>query len=217
MRRLTIATAALGVVLAQGLAAEPSGPVMQVPANPAPVTPAPPPATVVMPAPAPVVVDNALPPMNFYASVAGNELYDKIKAAAPFAHVEKELVGSPIQLRVTHSIRPTAGGQAAGLLSAIWAGSTLGLLPVVTNNNFVLTYEIRVNGKEVARYDFQRSFTRAINIWSEKNDATYGLGADGLQWALSTADEFTAKAAQDPALQALKQEYAFYFGPQPAA
>ena len=113
---------------------------------------------------------------------------------------------------MTHSLQPTAGGQAAGLLSAIWAGGTLGLLPVVTNNNFVLSYEIRVNGQEVARYDFSRSFTRAVNIWTEKNDPTYGLGADGLEWAKTTAVEFAAKAAQDPAVIALAQEYAFYFG-----
>jgi len=176
--------------------------------------------------PAPVVVEmpvappvqaaapaaGALPPMNFHASVAGNELFAKVKASATFARAEKELVGSPIQLRVSHSLIPTAGGQAAGLLSAIWAGSTLGLLPVVTNNNLVLTYEVRVNGKEVSRYEYQRSFTRAVNIWANQNDATYGLGEDGLAWVLSTADEFVARAAQDPALHALGAEYAFYFG-----
>jgi hypothetical protein len=193
-------TRAIGAGLLLGsvplLAAEPP-PVVEVP--------------MVNPAPAPAPAD-ALPPMNFYASVAGNELFQRIKEAPAFARVEKELVGSPIQLRVTHSLQPTAGGQAAGLLSAIWAGSTLGLLPVVTNNNFVLSYEIRVNGQEVARYDFSRTFTRAVNIWAEKNDPTYGLGADGLEWAKTTAVEFAAKAAQDPAVIALAQEYAFYFG-----
>ena len=46
-----------------------------------------------------------------------------------------------------------------------------------------------------------------------KNDPTYGLGQDGLDWAKSTAAEFAAKAAQDPAVVALAKEYAFYFGP----
>ena len=189
---------AIGAVLAAvpAFAAE-SPPVVEIP--------------VVVPAPAPAE-SGALPPMNFYASVAANELFLRIKEAPAFARVEKELVGSPIQLRVTHSLQPTAGGQAAGLLSAIWAGGTLGLLPVVTNNNFVLSYEIRVNGQEVARYDFSRTFTRAVNIWTEKNDPTYGLGADGLEWAKTTAVEFAAKVAEDPAVIALAREYAFYFG-----
>lgn len=192
----------LWLVAAPSMATEPPA-VIQVPAQ----TPIP----VVDAVPPPVAAD-ALPPMNFYASVAGNELFLLIKAAPAFARVEKELVGSPIQLRVTHSLQPTAGGQAAGLLSAIWAGGTLGLLPVVTNNNLVLSYEIRVNGQEIVRYDFSRSFTRAVNIWTEKNDPTYGLGQDGLDWAKSTAGEFASKAAQDPAVIALAKEYAFYFG-----
>jgi hypothetical protein len=181
--------------------------------------PSPPPVTAVSPPPPPAAVGgrppgpNSLPPMNFYASVAGDELLQRVKNTEAFARLEKELYGSPIQLRVTHSLQPTTGGQAAGLLSAIWAGSTLGLLPVVTNNNLVLTYEVQVNGKEIVRYDFERSFTRAVNIWSEKNDPTYGLGAEGLEWVRSTADEFVAKAAADPALKALADEYRFFFGP----
>ena len=199
MRKSHSIVAGLVLVAAPLFAAE-SPPVVEVPvADPAP-------------APSPAVSASALPPMNFYASVASTELFQRIKESQAFARVEKELVGSPIQLRVTHSLQPTAGGQAAGLLSAIWAGGTLGLLPVVTNNNFVLSYEIRVNGQEIARYDFSRSFTRAVNIWTEKNDPTYGLGQDGLEWAMPTAAEFAAKAAQDPAVTELAREYAFYFG-----
>jgi len=146
-----------------------------------------PPAVVEMPAEAPIpVVDaappqaaaDALPPMNFYASVAGNELFLLIKAAPAFARVEKELVGSPIQLRVTHSLQPTAGGQAAGLLSAIWAGGTLGLLPVVTNNNLVLSYEIRVNGQEIVRYDFTR-----VPSTSGRSGPTRPTGSARMAWS----------------------------------
>lgn len=153
-----------------------------------------------------------LPPMNFYASIAGTEIYDRIRATPPFGRVDRELPGSPIVLRVTHTLRPTAGGQAAGLLSAIWAGGTLGLLPVVTSNEFVLSYEVLVNGREVLRYDFQRTLTRASNIWANRNDPTYGLGKDGLEWALATVADFTTRATQDPALLALAREYSFFFG-----
>jgi hypothetical protein len=156
--------------------------------------------------------ESPLPPMSFYSSVATDELLTRLKSVPAFGKVEKELYGSPIQVRITHSLQPTAGGQAAGLLSAIWAGSTLGLLPVVTNNNLVLTYEIQVNGKDVAHYEFNRSFTRAINIWSEKNDPTYGLGAEGIEWVRTTVDEFAAKAAKEPAVLELAKEHQFYFG-----
>lgn len=132
--------------------------------------------------------DTALPAMNFVSSLARDELYGLIKANAAFSHLDKELVGSPIVLRVSHS-----------------------LLPGVTNNSVVVTYEIRVQGKDTASYAYQRSFTRAINFRA-KDDATYGLGRDGLDWLKSTATEFAAAASQDARLGDLKREYDRYFG-----
>jgi hypothetical protein len=122
----------------------------------------------------------ALPAMSFYGSIAGNELFELIKKSGEFALIDKELYGSPLHLRIMHSLQPTAGGKATGLLSAILTGGTLGLLPAVTNNSLMVTYEVRVHGRELVSYSYQRTFTRAVNIWAK--DETYGLGKDGLAW-----------------------------------
>jgi hypothetical protein len=159
-------------------------------------------------APAP---DGALPAMNFYSSIADDELFDIVKTNAAFVKLDKELVGSPITLRIRHSLQPTATGKATGLLSAIWAGGTLGLLPAITNNSFVVTYEIRVQGKDIATWSYQRTFTRAVNVWAK--DETYGLGKEGFEWMKTTAAEFAAEAARDARLADLKREYERYFGP----
>jgi hypothetical protein len=158
----------------------------------------------------PAVPSNALPAMSFYGSIAGGELFDLIKKSDQFARIDKELFGSPLHLRVMHSLQPTAGGKATGLLSAILTGGTLGLLPAVTNNSLMVTYEVRVHGRELVSYSYQRKFTRAVNIWAK--DETYGLGKDGLEWLKSTAAEFTRAAADDAKLAALKTEYERYFG-----
>src|SRR5260370_41354855 len=76
---------------------------------------------------------SVLPP-NFVSSVASDELFTALKANPTFGQLDKESIGSPIVLLVTHSLRPTAAGKATGLLSAISSGATLGLLPLVTNN-----------------------------------------------------------------------------------
>lgn len=154
-----------------------------------------------------------LPAMNFYCSIAREELFALIKANPAFAKLDQELIGSPITLRVSHTLQPTGKGTATGLLSAIWSGGTLGLLPVVTNNSFVVTYEVRVQGKSIGTYTYQRSFTRAINIWA-KDDATYGLGKEGLEWLKGTAGEFATAAAADSKLAELKKEYELYFSAQ---
>ena len=151
-----------------------------------------------------------LPPVAYNGSVAGDELYTLLKADPMFAALSKDLVGCPIVLRVTHSFVMTAGGKASGLASAIWSGGPLGLLPVVTTNDLVITYEVLVNGTVLTTYAYQRNFTRAVNIWA--NDTTYGLGKDGLEWAKGTVTQFVAEAAKDPKLADLASEYQFYFG-----
>lgn len=153
-----------------------------------------------------------LPPMNFVSSVAADPLFAKVKAVPAFSRAEQNLAGSPISLRVTHTLQPTAGGQAAGLLSAIVAGSTLGLTPLVITSKLVLSYEVSVNGKVLLRREFERAFTRAQNMWSMQNDPTYGLGEEGLAWAIETATEFANDPSGRTALAELADEYRFYFG-----
>ena len=161
---------------------------------------------------APSPTTNALPPMKFMASVAEDELYQGVKSVPAFSQLDKELVGSQIVVVVTHGFKPTAAGQATGFLSALVSGSTLGLIPMVTNNSLVLTYEIRVNGDDIVRRDYERSFTRVQNIWANKDDPTHGLGEEGLEWARTTSAQFAAEAAADPAVLELATEYRYYFG-----
>jgi len=156
--------------------------------------------------------DSVLPPMHFASSVAADELFSALKGNQIFTQLDKEAYGSPILLLVTHSLRPTAAGQVTGLLSAITTGATLGLLPAVTNNNLVVTYSVKVNGRDVASYSYTRTFTRAFNIWNAKNDSTHGLGQEGLDWVKSTAGDFAKDAANDAKLTDLKREFDFYFG-----
>jgi hypothetical protein len=178
-------------------------------ADPAPTSVAAP-VSVTPAATAATVPASALPAMSFYGSIANDELFELIKKSDQFALLDKELFGSPLNLRVMHTLQPTAGGKATGLLSAIFTGGTLGLIPAVTNNSLMVTYEVRVHGRELVSYSYQRTFTRAVNIWAK--DETHGLGKEGLEWLKSTATEFTAAARSDPKLASLKKEYERYFG-----
>jgi hypothetical protein len=153
--------------------------------------------------------NRALPPMRWFGTVAGEELYKLVKADPRFAQINSELIGSPVLLRVSHSFEATSGGKAAGFTSAILAGSTLGLLPVVTNSDLVITYELVVNGTTLSTYSYRKNFTRSFNIYAK--DDTYGLGKEGLVWAKSTVAEFLTAARSDAKLAALVAEYEFYF------
>jgi hypothetical protein len=135
-----------------------------------------------------------------------------IKAAPRFAKLDREQVGSPIALVVTHNFETSAGGKAGGLLSAVLAGSTLGLIPLVINGDLAVTYEFQVNGVTISSRTYQKNYTQAQNLLAK--DATYGLGKDGLAWARSTAEQFLAASATDEKLAELVTEYRYYF-PRP--
>jgi len=181
------------------------------------------PATATAPVPAAEVTTQsvpappaaALPPMYFLSTVAGDELFAALKADPALASLDKELVGSPLTLMVTHTLRPTAGGQAAGLLSAVLSGSTLGLIPIVSNDRLVIKYEVLLNGKTVTSYSFERTATRAQNLWTAGNDGYGGLGKAGMEWVKSTAAEVASKVAMDPAMLAVRNEIDFYFSAKP--
>lgn len=183
-----------------------TGPVVQVPVVQMPVVQAPTAAAVPATAADP---NRPLPPMRWFGTVAGEELYKLVKGDPRFAQINAELIGSPVLLRVSHSFEATSGGKAAGLASAILAGSTLGLLPVVMNNDLVITYEFVVNGTTLSTYSYRKNFTRSVNIYAK--DDTYGLGKEGLAWAKSTVAEFLAAARNDAKLADLVAEYEFYF------
>lgn len=181
----------------------------EAPASLAPTAPTMMPAA---PVPPPVPpAGAALPAMSFESSLISDELLQALKATAPLSRMDKELVGSPLRLVVSHTMRPTAGGNAVGFLSAILSGSTLGLLPVVSNDRLVVRYDVMLNGKSITSYSFERTATRAQNIWVAGHDGYGELGKSGADWVKSTAAEVAAKLAVDPALLAVRDEVAFYF------
>lgn len=189
------ATAAGEIARVEGVAVD--GPVVQVPV-----------AAVAPPSTAP-----ALPAMYYLSSVAGDEVLALLKAEPALAALDKELVGSPLTLIVTHTLRPTAGGQAAGLLSAVLSGSTLGIIPIVSNERLVVRYEVLLNGKVVTTHSFERTATRAQNLWTAGANGYGGLGKAGMEWLKSTATEAASKIARDPAMLAVRDEIDFYFAP----
>ena len=181
-------------------------------ASPRPVDVATPP-----PAPAPVARDpSALPPMYFLSSVLSDDVFDALKQNPALSALDKDLPGSPLTLLVTHTTRVTSGGQAAGLLTAFLSGSTLGLIPMVSNDELVVRYEVMLNNKPIATYSFSRTATRAFNLWAAGSDAG-ALGKAGTEWVKSTAKEAAVKMAADPALASLRSEIAFYFAAEPTS
>jgi len=156
------------------------------------------------------LVSAPLPAMTYAGTEATQAIFDALHSDPLFAKLNKELVGCPIVLRVTHSLEPTSGGKATGVTTALLAAGTLGLIPFVTNHDLVVDYEFLVNGSVAANYTYRKNFTYSKNLWTK--DKTFGLGNDGLAWVKNTAPEALAAMRSDPKLAALVEEYRYYFG-----
>lgn len=151
-----------------------------------------------------------LPPVHFVGGAIGDDIYDKLRQAPRFARLDRETVGSPIELRVYRQLHTTKGNRAKGEMTGLLAASTLGLLPMVLSGEQEIVYEYRVNGYLLSRYSYRKAITRSVHMWGGK-DETRGLGKEGLEWARSTAAQFLQESAEDKALATMLEEYNDYF------
>ena len=136
------------------------------------------------------------------------EIITKMQQLSNLSLVANDNYGTPIRLLITNQAEQTAGGTVTGLMSAMLAGGSLGLLPMVTNADQVLTYELRVNGALVARYSYQANFTEAKNIYSDQSK----MDPKVRSFVLSTIDTFASDLAKDAALTPVQADYQYYFG-----
>lgn len=155
--------------------------------------------------------DLVLPTVLFHADAAGSELFDALHSSRLLANLSKEAPGSPIQLRIFHSVHP-AHVDAKNFFSGLLSVGTLGLSPVVMSGEHTLHYELYVNGQRVSRHEYSANLSRKQYLNDRTADATHGLGTDGQVWAKSTVELFLKDLARDDAVRSLTEEYQRYFG-----
>jgi len=154
---------------------------------------------------------STLPSWQFGSTIAGDELYAALKGTPTFASLDKEKLGSPVAIRVSHMFGHTSKGTASEIASALLAGGTLGILPAFSNRDLTVTYEILVNGSILLSYQYSKNLTRVFNLHS--TDKTHGLGAEGVTWVTGTASQFAADVAHDSKFAELQAEYRYYYAP----
>lgn len=150
-----------------------------------------------------------LPPTR-YVSTLADPLFDSLKTQQLFSQLDKELYGSPLVLGAIHTFSPTAGDAALGVTSAILSGSTLGILPVVSSSDLVVTYTLSAHGKSIASYSYSKGVTQVTNIYSSQG--VNQLDKATMEWVISTAEQFSREVGQNQKVRALTDEYNFYFG-----
>jgi hypothetical protein len=147
-------------------------------------------------------------PMRYVSSVPGDELIEKLKASRELSTLAPKLYGSPIFFRSTIENFNTAGGGASTAFSAMLAGGTLGLLPIVTNKDFILRFEILVNGEVIFDKSYLKNMTDAQNMFANNHGE---LDPEIEEWVLEKAGEVVELITSDEKVTELKKEYWYYF------
>ncbi|MDQ7050179.1 MAG: hypothetical protein Q9M92_11855 [Enterobacterales bacterium] len=85
----------------------------------------------------------------------------------------------------------------------------MGIIPIVTNKDFVLRYEIFVNGEKLFDHQFTYNVTDVKNLFSGPNGNT--LDPELFEWASKTIEEVAPMIQQNTKIQNLIEEYNYYF------
>lgn len=146
--------------------------------------------------------------IRFFSAIDDQSQFDTLKAHPLFVGLNDDNTpGSPVSIVISYRQQSTDASAAAEFASGVLAGSTLGILPVVMNNDMIVRYELFVQGNSIYSTEFLENFTDAKNMYAMNQ----GLDAKVKEWIVSTTPEFLKRLEQDGSLEQTISEYNYYF------
>jgi len=149
------------------------------------------------------------PPILFQTNIEGNGFVEKLKAYAAFSAIENEALGMPIGVRVLKGLRTKA--DATGFSTLMLSAGTLGLVPIVTNKEFKVRYDVFVQGSSVAHFEYEMTSADVGILWAGPRESTKlkPVEESFLEYSLA---RFLTELKEHEEVQAYFNEYAYYFG-----
>ena len=147
-------------------------------------------------------------PINYISLIQNQQLEDSVKQIEFFSQIDEKNNGSPVSLIITFTDKATSGGQAAGFTSALLSGSTLGILPVVTNKDITVRYEVILHRRSFTSFEYTENFTDAQNLYSAGQQQ---ISDEALAWIMTTVDKLKEEVEASPELAQLLYEYNYYY------
>ena len=148
------------------------------------------------------------PPVLFVTNVTETDVKEKLEAYKVFKRLDTESIGLPIGVRVLKGYRRK---QDAALLSTVMlSASTLGIIPVVSNAEFKVHYDVFVQGKSIAKFKYQIDSTDVDNFWKGPNAERETKPSEEL-FIEHTLTKFLTELKDNQEVQAAFSEYWDYF------
>jgi hypothetical protein len=148
------------------------------------------------------------PPILLVTNIDKPSLSDIFNQYQAFSNIDKEKVGLPIGIRVLKLHRTK--NDSTQFSTAMLAASTLGLLPIVSNTEFKVRYDVFAQGEIVSTFTYQVDSTEVSNLWSNANKKNKTKPEEEL-FIEDSVSRFLNEVKNSEETQALFKEYREYF------
>ncbi len=153
---------------------------------------------------------NLYPPLMLKANFALDEFEEKLKNYQAFQSVSSNMPGRPIKLRILRGIfeKQDASRATSGLLAAV----TLGLVPVVSNQVFLVRYDLLIRNESVASFEYELPMTDVSNMWNKKSKPeSLVLNPEQKVFFDQSVDKFLISLSNSEISKKYFEEYFYYF------
>lgn len=149
------------------------------------------------------------PPVLFVTNIDDVPVKETLESYDAFSRLDTEAVGLPIGVRVVKGHRTKQDGTQFSTL--MLSASTLGIIPIVSNTEFKVYYDVFVQGKSIKQFKYQVDSTDVDNLWS----APYGdreVKPSEAKFIEYTLPKFMSELRESEEVQLVFEEYREYFG-----
>ena len=149
------------------------------------------------------------PPILLVTNIEQPSLPQLLNKYQAFSEVNEEAVGLPIGVRVLklhHTKNDTT--QFSTLMLA---ASTLGIMPIVSNKQFKVRYDVFTQGEIVSTFTYEIESTDVSNLWSDPANKNKTKPEEEL-FIEESISRFLTELEDSSEIQELFQEYRDYYG-----
>jgi|GEM_PF-1406557 len=150
----------------------------------------------------------AYPPVFFVSNIEDKRFTQKLEEFKAFSLLDEKAVGIPIGLRILKGHRTKQDGTQFS--SLMLSASTLGIIPVVSNTEFKVRYDVFVQGKSIANYEYTMDSTDVNNFWTAAY-REYETKPSEQQFLEATLARFLNEIKTNKEVQGVFTEYYDYF------
>lgn len=156
----------------------------------------------------------AYPPVLFVSNIEDSGYQEKLEGYNAFEKLDRESVGLPIGVRVLEGYRKKNDGTQFSTL--MLSASTLGLIPVVSNTEFKVRYDVFVQGDVIETFHYKTDSTDMELFWTMNQSDRQTKPAEKL-FLEYTIPQFLHDIKMSDEVQKAFREYTEYFGGEAAA